>query len=172
MSGYNNYSDDLEDYEGESQTRGGGGLRKMLEETLAENKRLIGLLEGKERASDMTALFKEKGIDPAIAEIIPKDVDAKEWVEKYAHLLGVPKNTESEESAAAPEAQLADDNDPALVARREELAEEQKALAEMQEAAESGYPAAVTNDLLEKMEKIDSEDVLLEFFKSNGKVGG
>lgn len=169
MSGYNNWSDD-DGFENEAQSQGGGGLRKLLEETLAENKKLREAIEGKERGKSTAALLKDKGLDPAIAELIPEDQDPAAWVDKYAHLLGVPQNTETleNEKAAAPEVQLSDDSDPAIVARREELAAERKALADMQDAAESGLPASVHNDLVDRMDKITSEEELLKFFTENG----
>lgn len=167
MSGYN-WSDES-DFDNEGGSQGGGGLRKLLEQTLEENKKLREAIEGKEREKSTAALLKDKGLDPAIAELIPEDTDAKAWVEKYAHLLGVPQNTPTPENekAVEPEVHLSDDSDPAIVARREELAAERKALADMQEAAESGLPASVHNDLVQQMNKIDSEEQLLKFFEQN-----
>lgn len=167
MSGYNNWSDES-DFENEGGSQGGGGLRKLLEQTLEENKKLREAIEGKEREKSTAALLKDKGLDPAIAELIPEGTDAKAWVDKYSHLLGVPENTPNHEQAVEPEVHLSDDSDPAIVARREELAAERKALADMQEAAESGLPASVHNDLVQQMNKIDSEDALLKFFEQNG----
>jgi hypothetical protein len=167
VSGYsNNYQSDPDDFENEDrQGNSGGSLRKLLEETLAENKKLREAFEGKERGKSTTALLKDKGLDPAIAELIPADMDPSDWVEKYAHLLGVPKNTPADEPAAEPEIQLADDSDPALIAERE-------ARSRMQNAAEDGSPAVVNSDTLERMSKINSEQELLDFFKTNGAVGG
>lgn len=163
MSGYYNQPDS-DDFENEVGGNNGGGLRKMLEETLAENKKLLAKLESKERENSTADVLKGKGLDPAIAELIPADMDPSLWVEKYAHLLGVPANTPATEPAADPEMQLADDTDPALVAERE-------ALAAMQNAAESGSPA-VSSDVMERMNKINSEQDLLEFFRTNGATGG
>lgn len=171
MSGYYNNSDDFDSLE-EQESRGGGGLRKMLEEALAENKKLLRKLEGQEREKSTAALLKEKGLDPAIAELIPEEQDAKAWVEKYAHLLGVPQNTPSDEPAAEPEAQLSDDSDPAIIARKQELENERKALAEMQDAAESGYPPEVAQDLLSKIENTNSEEEFMKLLKENGALGG
>lgn len=164
VSGFYNQPDP-DDFENEVQGNNGGGLRKMLEETLAENKKLLAKLEERERGNSTADLLKGKGLDPAIAELIPADQDPEAWVEKYAHLLGVPKNTPAEEPAAEPEIQLADDSDPALIAERE-------ALAAMQDAAESGSPAVVSSDVLERMSKINTEEELMAFFKSNGATGG
>lgn len=167
MSGYNEWSDENE-FENERGSQGGGGLRKMLEETLAENKRLIQKLEERDRGKSTAALLKDKGLDPAIAEIIPEGEDAAAWVNKYAHLLGVPANSEDETPAADPELQLSDDDDPAVQLRRAELAAEQKALADMQDAQEQGLPASVHNDLIDRMEKVQTEEELLKFFRENG----
>lgn len=164
VSGYYNQPDP-DDFENEAAGNNGGGLRKMLEETLAENKKLLAKLEERERGNTTADLLKGKGLDPAIAELIPADQDPAQWVEKYAHLLGVPQGTPATEPAAEPEIQLADDSDPALIAERE-------ALAAMQDAAESGSPAVINSDALERMSKINSEAELLEFFKTNGAVGG
>lgn len=170
MSGYYN-SDSDDDFEYDARNNG-GGLRKMLEETLAENKKLLAKLESKERATSTSDLLKEKGLDPAIAELIPADTDAKAWVEKYAHLLGVAKGTPADEPAVEPDVQASDDSDPAVQLEKQRLADEQAALADMQSAQEQGLPANLSSDLLERMEKITSEDELLKFFKSNGAVGG
>ena len=166
MSGYsNNWSDDS-NFGDEGGNQGGGGLRKLLEQTLEENKKLREAFEGKEREKSTAALLKDKGLDPAIAELIPDGQDAAVWVEKYSHLLGVPQNTEDQREIA-PELQVADDSDPAVQLRKQQLAEEQQALADMQDAAESGSPA-IQADLLDRMNKIESEDELIKFFNTNG----
>jgi hypothetical protein len=167
VSGYNNnYSDD--DFENEGDQRGGGGLRKILEETLAENKKLLARLEGQDREKSTAVLLKEKGLDPAIADLIPPEMNANEWVEKYSHLLGVPHGTE-DHTEIVPELQVADDSDPAIVARRAELAAERQALADMQDAAESGS-SAVQKSLLDSMNGIQSEEELLKFFRENAPL--
>lgn len=162
MSGYdNNYPDtDLE-------SGNGGGLRKQLEELLAQNKKLNERLDERDRGKTVTDLLTGKGIDPAVAELIPQDADPKEWVEKYAHLLGVKTNEPVVDNppAADLELQLADDSDPALVLERE-------ALAAMQNAQESGLPASVTTDLIERMNKIDNEEEFLKLLKTGGAVAG
>lgn len=167
MSGYNNQSDSFDDYE-RQESGGGGGLRRQLEETLAEVKELRKQLSEKQ-AKDTDALLKDKGLDPAIKELIPEGADASEWVEKYAHLLGA-KGTERQvetapsDSADDPEIVAPVDDDPALVLERE-------ALAEIHGAADAGSQSHLTGDVLERMEKIDNEDELLKFFGSNGAVG-
>lgn len=167
MSGYNNQSDSFDDSYGERQESGGGGLRKQLEEALAELKearKVIGQMQSK----DTDALLKDKGLDPAVKELIPEGANPSEWIEKYAHLLGA-KGTERQVETApsdkGPDIVAPKDDDPALVAERE-------ALAEIQGAADSGSPAHLTGDVIERMNKIDSEEELLEFFRTNGAAGG
>lgn len=164
MSGYNNQSDSFDDFD-RQEGGGGGGLRRQLEETLAEVKELRKQLSEKQ-AQDTDALLKDKGLDPAIKELIPEGADASEWIDKYAHLLGV-KGTERDLAPAPsddPEIVAPVDDDPALVAERE-------ALAEIQGAADAGSQSHLTGDVLERMNKIDSEEELMKFFNSNGAVG-
>lgn len=164
MSGYNNQSDSFDDFE-RQEGGGGGGLRRQLEETLAEVKELRKQLSDKQ-AKDTDALLKDKGLDPAIKELIPEGADASEWVEKYAHLLGA-KGTERQVETAPsddPEFVAPVEDDPALVAERE-------ALAQIQGAADAGSQSHITGDVLERMNKIDSEEELMKFFGSNGAVG-
>lgn len=169
MSGYNNNWSDESDFDNEGGSQGGGGLRKMLEDTLAENRRLAALLNDK-REKSATALLSDKGIDPAFAKLIPADQDPAEWIAEYGPLIGVKQPVEKleETKVTPPEMQHSDDNDPAIVAHRAQLEAERKALEEMQNAAEQGLPASVHDDLVTKMGKIESEDDLLKFFKENG----
>lgn len=164
MSGYNYNSDD-EDFENEVSSNSGGGLRKMLEEALGEVKSLKAQLNSDKREKSATELLKSAGLDPAIAELIPQDADPKAWIEEKAHLFGLKvqgdPNPVLEDEAEASEIQVPDDSDPALVLERE-------ARAAMNDAQESGSPAHVDSDLLERMDKITSEDELIKFFQSNG----
>lgn len=173
MSGYNNQSDSFDDggYGQERQEGGGGaGLRKQLEEVLAKNKELEKRLSER-LAKDTEALLKDKGLDPAIKDLIPEGADASEWVDKYAHLLGVQKDTKEQAKAdegssdGGPEIVAPEDEDPAIALERE-------ALSRINGAADSGSPAHLTGDVLERLERIDSEEELMKFFGSNGAVGG
>lgn len=164
MSGYN-YQSNSDDFNEVERNGSGGNLRKMLEDALAENKKLLNKLNKQEREKSATDLLKDKGLDPAIAELIPDDTEPAAWVEKYAHLLGVKTDAPPLQPVVEPEIVAAVDDDPALVAERE-------ALAAMQDAHESGLPPAVANSLLEKMDKIGSEEQLIAFFNSNGATGG
>lgn len=154
-----------DDDEFDRQNNSGSGLRKQLEEALGEIRSLRDALDGDKRQKTASDLLKDKGIDPAVVELIPKDADPKEWVEKYAHLLGAKgsedPNLKTQSAVTAPEIQVATDDDPALVAERE-------ALEAMRDAQESGSQATVSTDLIDKMNKINTEDELLAFFRTNG----
>lgn len=163
MSGYYNQSENPDGY-GDS---GGGGLRKQLEEALGEIRSLRQQIDGQARQKTVTALLKDKGLDPAISELIPADADPAKWIEEKGHLLGVQPARTSENANEAPqpgtepEIHAAVEDDPAVVAERQ-------ALADMQNAAEDGSQAVVDTDLFDRMNKIQSEDELLAFFRSNG----
>ena len=160
MSGYYDPSDP-DGFES-NQNNSGGGLRKQLEEALGEIRSLREKLEGDSRTKTVTALLKDKGLDPAIQELIPSDTDPAQWLEKYAHLLGVQGAEKLEDApVTVPKIQTASDDDPALVAERE-------ALAAIQDAAESGSQAIISNDLIEGMDKINTEEELISYFKKNG----
>jgi hypothetical protein len=163
VSGYN-YSNSDDDFVG--QDNGGSGLRKMLEQVLEENKKLRELVEGDKRQATVTDLLKSKGLDPAIAELIPEGQEPKEWLEKYAHLLGVKEAPELLEDApgSPPEVIGIVQDDPALDNERE-------ALAAMLEAEETGSPASVSPELLNQMDKIQTEEELMKFFADNGAHG-
>lgn len=163
MSGYYNYPDPDDT---ERQDNSGGGLRKQLEEALKEIKELRGELSKDKREQTVTDLLKGKGLDPAIAELIPADQDPTAWVEKYAHLLGAQAPEVLEEAPAndQPEIVGVEQDDPALVAERE-------ALAAMQDATESGSPISNAPDILEKMNKITDEQEFWAFIAKNGAPG-
>lgn len=164
MSGYSNqsgsYGDEFEHQDGTH----GGGLRKQLEDALAEIKKLRQDLGKDERNQTAEAVLKDKGLDPALKDLIPEDRDPKEWVEQYAPLLGAKPQAQvkEEESNEEPESKdTQEELDPALAAERE-------ALEQIQGAADAGSPAHLTGDVLERMDKIQSEEELLAFFSRNG----
>ena len=167
MSGYNNqsssYGDDFEHQDGTT----GGGLRKALESAIEKINKLEAQLGERARGETAEAVLKDKGLDPALKDLIPADADPKEWVDKYATLLGAKPSAGAESKAEGseeePESNASQEVDPALLA-------EQEALAQIQGAADAGSPAHLTGDVLERMEKIQSEEELLKFFQSNGAL--
>lgn len=156
MSGYYKESDSDEEFDGNGD---GKGLRKQLEQALGEISSLRKELAG-DRKKDAESQLKDMGLDPAILGLAPDGTDPVEWVHKNAALLGA-KGTEQEETKIdQPSVQAAVDDDPALVAERE-------ALAKIQEAEQAGNPV-VSSDLIEQMNKVETEDELISFFKKNG----
>lgn len=138
----------------------GKGLRKQLESALDEIKSLRKELQGDRKTQAETEL-KGMGLDPAVLGLAPDGVDPVEWVKEKAPLLGGKKVEEEQPPIDQPTVQAAPDDDPALVAERE-------ALAQMQEAQEAGTSQVVSNDLIEQMGKIDTEEELMKFFRNNG----
>jgi hypothetical protein len=163
VSGY--YNNQPDSYGDTSQESGGGGLRKQLEDALAEIKKLRQDMTQDKRTESAEALLKGKGLDPALKDLIPDDMEPQQWVEKYAHLLGVkPGADASGQPGEEPQVVAPVEDDPAVVAERQ-------ALADIHGAAASGQPATVTSDVLERMSKIQDPDELMEFFRTEGAAG-
>jgi hypothetical protein len=143
---------------------GGGGLRQMLEQTLAENKRLLEKIEGKDRQNTVTAALEGAGLNPAVAKLIPADADPQKWVEENRSLFGSAPSQQGQEELPASTV-VAPELDAAVLA-------EQQALEDMQKAQQDGSPSAVVaNDLLEQLNKFDgtkTEEELLRFLASGG----
>ena len=159
MSGYINESDDFEQELGGG--NGGGGLRKQLEAALAKIDRLTEQNERQTREATVTGLLKDKGIDPALAEIIPANEDPEKWVEAHGALLSnFGKKAGEDDEEELPATHVAADEDPALTAERE-------AQAAMRQAQEAGVPV-YSQETLDQLDKIDNEADLLKFFKENG----
>lgn len=157
MSGYYNQSDSANEYEADNT---GSGLRKQLEKALDE----IALLKNAQQKTTATDVLKDAGIDPALADLVPKDVDPKEWVAQYGPLLGSrPKNLEDDPAPAAEHVEVPLEEDIAITAERE-------ARAAMNGAADSGSASVYSTDVMERMDKIGSEEELMKFFNSNGAL--
>ena len=140
----------------------GKGLRKQLEDALGEIRSLRQELRG-DRTKEAESQLKGMGLDPGVLGLAPEGTDPVEWVQKNAHLLGakVPEKQEEPPKIDQPEVVAAPDDDPALVAER-------AALAAQQEARAAGSSTVVSNDLIEQMGKIDTEEELMSFFRQNG----
>ena len=161
MSGYDNYSEVFDGDGLEQQT--GGALRKQLEEALGEIRSLRSELTKSKREETVTGLFKEKGIDPAAASLVPADADPQKWLEQNAQFLrtveGVPANQEKQ---AAPEVEQAKP-DPKLEAERQQLQG-------LEEAGETGIPSTATADQISKLQSFDNEADLMAYIQSGGAV--
>jgi len=171
VSGYNNNYGSDSDFEDNGPGSGGGGLRKMLEQVLEENKKLRESIEGKERSKTVTDLLREKELDPAIAQLIPTDADPAKWLEEKAHLFATgferPKQEERDLSEVKVEAPSEED-----IAVQLEQQRERDALDAMSNAQQSGTPAQVSNDLLEQLNKFQgSAEELEKFLAQNGAAG-
>ena len=158
MSGNSNNQFDSSGEEFEDNT--GSGLRKALESALEK----IAKLEANQQKTSATDVLKNAGIDPALADLVPKDADPAEWVAQYGPLLGArPKTLEEEQVPAAEHIEVPAEEDAAVRLERE-------ARADMEGASSDGSTSVYSTDVLERMNKIDSESELLKFFGSNGQV--
>lgn len=155
MSGYNNQSDS---YEQEFEDNTGKGLRSQLEKALEK----IAKLEAAHQKTSAADVLKGAGIDPALADLVPKDTDPAEWVAQYGPLLGArPKTFEEEKPESEAKVEVPLEEDIAVTAERE-------ARAAMGEAQDSGSASVYSTDVMERMNKINSEEELMKFFQNNG----
>lgn len=159
MSGYDNYSDVLDD-DGFQDRQTGSGLRKQLEQVLEQNKKLIERLEQSDRKNSTESLLKEQGINPAVAGMIPADRDPAEWLTEFGHLVGGNK-LDKQDPAPTPEGQVAPDED---------LAAEQAAMARMTRDASAGSHVVQEQDPLAKLDSFDTQEAMLAFLE--GERGG
>jgi hypothetical protein len=164
VSGYN-YGSDSE-FEDERPESGGSGLRKQLEEALAEIKALRAERSQDKRDKTVNDLLKEKELDPAIAQLIPNDADPAKWLEEKAHLFATGfERTQVDNRPELDTVQVEQPSEEDLAV----LLEEQRALEVMSNAQASGTPATPSSDLLEQLNKFQgNEDELLKFFQQNG----
>lgn len=157
MSGYYNQPDsDTEEVEDNT----GRGLRAQFEKLLKEHNELKATV----KKTSAAEVLKGKGIDPALAELIPPDTTAEAWAEKYGPLLGVkPSGGQEEPSDEQPEVvqQAPEEEDPAVRAERE-------AVEAMQGAQQDGSPSVITKDAIERMSKINSEEEFMKFLANPG----
>lgn len=161
MSGYD-YSDILDD-DGRQEASPGGALRRQLEETLAANKKLTERLDALERKANLEPMLKEKGIDPAVAQIMPKDANPDEWLTQFGHLFRSAKG----ETLDAPSAAQQPNQNPTP----EELAEQQ-ALQQMQGVVPTGDSVLATQDPIEKLKGFTNEADLIAFLQQGGMDAG
>ena len=119
MSGYyDEYSDNLD---GNGRQGEGGALRKMLEEALGEIRELkteLGKVQTESKTRSVTKLLESKGLNPAVAQIIPEGEDAEEWIEQHKSLfVTTGSNLDEGETGELPPAQ--EETDPDLLAEQE-----------------------------------------------------
>ncbi len=160
MSG-NYYSNDPDEFEfGQQET--GSGLRKQLEEALGEIRSLRSELTEKARGESVDALLKEKGIDPAVKDIMPKDVNPAEWLDKYAPLFGK-RLDENDGQNPTPEVVVAPD-----------MQAEQNAQVVMQPGNDATGGTTTQQDPYQQLAALKTEEEFLNFLnqqKGPGYIG-
>lgn len=159
MSGYNDDYSDVLDGDGFQDRQSGSGLRKQLETVLEQNKKLIERLEQADRKSGTETLLKEKGIDPAVAELIPDGANAGEWLDKHGHLFSA--RLDQANTDTAPDVEVAPDHDA-----------ERDALARMDQSSSAGSQVVQQQDPLAQLAAIDNEADMLAFLdRQKGGTG-
>jgi hypothetical protein len=150
---YNEYSDDLD---GNGRQGEGGALRKMLEEALGEIRELkteLGKVQTESKAKSVSKLLESKGLNPAVAQIIPEGANVDEWLEQHGSLF---KTTDArldeDESGELPPAQ--DEPDPDLLAEQEAW--------EASHGVSSGTPSNTSSlDPMKQLEMADTPEKLM-----------
>lgn len=150
---YDEYSDDLGG-NGHQVEQSGSGLRKQLEEVLAANRKLMERLDKLEKQPAVTKLLESKGIDPAVAQIIPEDADPSEWLDKFGHLVGAKLDEEKVEVQPTPEENS--EPDPDLLA-------EQAAWEAANGLAQSSGTTTQVTDPFAKIESFQTQEEMLAF---------
>lgn len=163
MSGYYNQSDSYED--DNLGDNSGGGLRRQLEDALAELKALRQEVSGSKREETVASLLKDKGLDPAVAELIPSDADPKAWLEQKGHLFVAPApvvdETKPDAEAQARAAQQTEEANALEAAAREQMAN----------AEAAGYTAVSQSDI-DRIAGLSDDDFLAELAKARADGAG
>lgn len=150
MSGNNNYSDWYEEDLDQGQEQSGRGLRKQLEDALGELRSLRAELNAEKQAKTLDGLLKEKGIDPRVKDIMPKDADPADWLDKYASITG--SHLDTNEVPKTPEAELAPD-----------LKAELEAQAQMAPTGGAAGGTTTQQDPLQQLAALKTEEEFLTF---------
>lgn len=165
MSGNYSNNDFSDVLGGDGSQETGKGLRSQLEQVLEQNRLLIERLNKQDREKATASLFKEKGLDPKIGELMG-DADPEKWLAKFGNLFA-PASKKLDESET-PEQKLArlqaagqanqgnDIPDQDLQAEREAY----EAMTGI--GAPAGAPSA-SQDLMDKLVSFDNEADLLKF---------
>lgn len=160
MSGY--YESDSYD-DNERQDNSGGGLRDYIKKLEETNKRLEKLLD-KDAEKTVTDLLADKHLDPAVANVIPKDVDPKAWLEENGRLFATSVPAAEQEEVVPETVVVSNDDDLAVEAERQ-------AREQMLAAQQAGTPVVITQADVDRVADMSAEDILAEITKAQGING-
>jgi len=160
VSGFD-YSDVLDDFDHEDQQNSGGGLRKLLEDSLKREKELASRLDRLEQGQTVDALLKEKGINPAVKNLVPAGANVEEWLASYQEIHGAQQQSQQD---SPPPADVDDVN--------AQLDAEREALARMQQDANASGSTVTQQDPFSQLGAVNSEAELLALIdQSKGGPG-
>lgn len=152
----------------EEGSEGWKSLRSAYAKQNARLKELETKETQRERAEQIGSTLKEKGLDPAMAAIIPADANPTEWIDTYGHFLNTGAATpQVPATPPTPQAPVVVDNqDPAVNA---EIDAEAIAAAQMQAAEQTGYATPeVINAQMQELTKVKTEDDLIRLIQQDG----
>lgn len=152
----------------EEGSEGWKSLRNAYAKQANELKALKTEKTQRERAEQIGSTLKEKGLDPAMAAIIPADANPTEWIDTYGHFLNtgaaLPQVPATPPTPQAPV--VVDNQDPAVNA---EIDAEAIAAAQMQAAEQTGYATPeVINAQMQELTKVKTEDDLIRLIQQDG----
>lgn len=152
----------------EEGSEGWRSLRAAYAKQAAKVKELETEKHQRERAEQIGSTLKEKGLDPAMAAIIPADANPSEWIDTYGHFLNtgaaLPQVPATPPTPQAPV--VVDNQDPAVNA---EINAEAIAAAQMQAAEQTGYASPeIINAQMQELSAVKTEDDLLKLIQDAG----
>lgn len=115
----------------------------------------LAKMEAQEAKRNLESLVTSKGLDPKVADLVPKDADPEAWLKDYGNLFA--------RAQAESEAQESVDDDVDTVP-----AEEQDALSGIAASAQDAQPKAGLSALEAQIQSADSPEELLKILQSNG----
>lgn len=115
----------------------------------------LAKMEAQESRRNLESLVSSKGLDPKVADLVPKDADPEAWLKDYGNLFA--------RAGAVSEAQESVEEDVDTVP-----ADEQDALSGIAASAQGAQPKAGLDALEAQIHSAGSEEELLKILQSNG----
>lgn len=155
--------------DGDDSIEDSNAMRVLREKAEADSKVIremaerLAKMEERESRRALEDRLKTKGLDPKVADLIPKDADPDKWLNDYGTLLK--GASDPQPSAAGPEGDVPDGSDDGVPSA------EQQFLATAAAAASGAKPPVGLDAVAAKMQEIDDPDALLAFLQSQPGPG-
>lgn len=152
----------------EEGSEGWKSLRAAYAKQNAELKRIKDEQAKQARQTEITETLTSKGLDPAMAAIIPADANPSEWIDTYGHFLNTGAATK-QEPVTPPSPQepvVVDNNDPAVNAA---INQEAILAAQMQAAEQTGFATPEIIDAqMKQLSEVKTEQDLIGLIERAG----